>query len=96
MLHHHLVGHTCRHDKREQGGQSHAHLQYPPERPLRTRKRRVREELVRLKNHIVNLLLKKIDTEISEYISVCHLPSVFLVSPVYTLFTVTSGTAARL
>lgn len=30
MLHHHLVGHACRHDKREQGGQSHAHLQYPP------------------------------------------------------------------
>lgn len=34
VLHHHLVGHACRHDDREQCRQCHTHLEDPPERPL--------------------------------------------------------------
>ena len=41
-------------------------------RSLRAGKSRISQELVRLKNHIVYLFFKDIDTEIREYISVCH------------------------
>lgn len=72
VLDHHLVRHARRHYDGEQRGQRHTHLQDPPKGPLRTGKGGVRQKLVGLENHIVDLLFQEVDAEIRKYIPVCH------------------------
>ena len=64
VLDHHLVGHARRHDDREERGEGHAHLEDPPERALRPGEGRVREELVRLEDDLVDLFLQQVHTEV--------------------------------
>ena len=72
VLEHHPVRHPSRDDKREEGRKSHAHLENPPERPLLSRKGSVTEELIRLKDHVINILLEDVDTKIGKDVAVCH------------------------
>ena len=64
MFHHHLISHSSSYNDREECGECHTHLQYPPETSLRACKGSVTKELIGLENHIINLFFENIDAKV--------------------------------